>query len=684
MGQFDRIFEPLTIKDVTIRNRIVSTSHSEVFAKDGLPTDRLIAYHTEKARGGIGMTMCGGSSSVSIDSPTGWWNSLNVATDDIIPGLTRLASSVHDQGAALTIQLTHMGRRSRWDGQDWTNLVSPSGQREPVHRANCKVMEPEDIERIVRDFGKAARRVREAGLDGIEVSCAHQHLVDQFWSPNSNFRSDDYGGSFENRMRFGIEVFREIRRMAGDDYMVGMRMCGDEFHEGGLHQDELLAIAQYYVDTGMIDFISVIGSGADTNALTANLVPNMAYPPAPFLYLASAIKAEVDVPIIHAQNIKDPVSANRILEEGHVDLVGMTRAHIADPHMVNKVREGRVDQIRLCIGANYCINRMYAGLDVACIQNAAIGRETHIPHKIPKAEQRRRIVIVGGGPGGMEAARVSGERGHDVILLERGETLGGQVNLATRAPARDQMAQMTSWLAMELKRLGVDIRFNTEASADLVRELAADVVILATGGKPNLDGFASWRDEPGMQVVSTHEIFQGRAEPGKNVIIYDVMGTYAGATCADYLASRGTLVEVVSPDMSIGEDLGGTVRPVYNKRLLEKEVIFTPNFGLRQIYHEDDKVVAVLRNEYTNQEEERVVDQVILENGVLPDETLYYELKPSSRNHGQVDLEALFASRPQPEPEFDGDYLLYRVGDCVSARDIHAAIYDSLRLCKDF
>jgi len=327
---------------------------------------------------------------------------------------------------------------------------------------------------------------------------------------------------------------------------------------------------------------------------------------------------------------------------------------------------------------------MYAGLDVACIQNAAIGRETHIPHKIPKAAHRRRIVIVGGGPGGMEAARVSGERGHEVILLERDDALGGQVNLATRAPARDQMAQMTSWLSMELKRLGVDTRFNTDANAELVRGLEPDVVILATGGKPNLDGFASWRDEPGMQVVSTHEIFQGRAMPGKNVIIYDVMGTYAGATCADYLVSRGSLVEIVSPDMSIGEDLGGTVRPVYNRRLLEKEVIFTPNFGLRHIYHEDDKVVAVLRNEYTNQEEERVVDQVILENGVIPDEALYYELKPSSRNHGQIDLEALFASRPQPEPPFNGDYLLYRVGDCVSARDVHAAIYDSLRLCKDF
>ncbi len=682
MGQFDKIFEPLTIKQVTIRNRIVSTSHSEVYAKDGLATDRLAAYHAEKARGGIGMTMCGGSSSVSIDSPTGWWNSLNVATDAVIPGLRKVADAVHNHGAALTIQLTHMGRRSRWDGFDWPNLMSPSGLREPVHRANCKTMEVEDIRRIIDEFGQAARRVREAGLDGIEVSAAHQHLVDQFWSPLTNLREDEYGGSFENRMRFGIEVLTEMRRVAGDDYMIGIRMCGDEFHEGAMDQQEMLRIARYYTDSGLIDFISVIGSGADTNALAANLVPNMAYPPAPFLYLASGIKAEVDIPIIHAQNIKDPVSAARILEEGHVDLVGMTRAHIADPHLVNKTREGRVDQIRLCVGANYCINRMYSGLDVACSQNASVGREESMPNRIEKAADRRRVVIVGGGPGGMEAARVCGERGHEVILLERSDALGGQINLAAKAPARDQMTQITRWLAMELDRLGVDIRFHTEADAATISALQPDVVVLATGARPSLDGFASWQGDTG-RVATTHEIFTGQAAPGSNVLIYDVLGSYAGVTCADYLAGRGTLVEVVTPDMSVGEDLGGTVRPVYNKRLLEQEVIFTPNFALRDIYKEDGKLVAVLRNEYTGQEEERVVDQVIVENGVIPDETLYYQLKDGSRNHGQVDLEALFAARPQPEPEFDGDYLLYRVGDCVSARDIHAAIYDSLRLCKD-
>ncbi|MGI8739604.1 MAG: FAD-dependent oxidoreductase [Gammaproteobacteria bacterium] len=683
MGQFDALFRPLKIKHLTIRNRIVSTSHSEVYGENGMPTERFRAYHAEKAKGGIGMTMCGGSSSVSIDSPTSWWNSLNVADDRIIPHFQKLSEAVHAHGAAIMIQLTHMGRRSRSDGQHWPNLLSPSGLREQVHRANCKIIEVEDIERIVRDFGQAVRRVKEGGLDGAELSAAHQQLIDQFWSPLTNQRTDGYGGTFENRMRFGIEVLGEIRRVVGDDFIVGMRMCGDEFHDGAMDNQEMIRIAKYYAESGLIDFVNVMGSGADTYALSANLVPSMAYPPQPFLYLAASIKAEIDLPVIHAQNIKDPISAARIIEEGQVDLVGMTRAHIADPHLVNKIREDKVDQIRQCVGANYCINRMYSGLDVACVQNAATGREQTMPHRIRRSEQRRRIVVVGGGPGGMEAARVCAERGHEVILFEKNDACGGQINLAAKAPARDQIAGITRWLTMELSRLRVDVRLNHEADATTVRGLDPSVVIVATGGEPNLSEFPAWHAGEGL-VVSTHDILAGRIKPAKNVLVVDVHGGYPGATCADFLAHRDVLVEIVSPDASFGEELGGTVRPVYLRRLYEKDVVLTPNFSLKDVYREEEKLVAVLANEYTGAEEERVVDQIVVENGVRPDVRLYYALKDYSRNRGQLDLKALFAANSQPAPEFDGEFLMYRVGDCVSARDIHAAIYDSLRLCKDF
>lgn len=682
MGQFDKLLEPLKIKNVTIRNRIVSTPHAEVYADNYVPNERYILYHAEKARGGVGMTMFGGSSSVSIDNPVTWWKSLDFSNDRIIEPLQKMSDAVHGHGAALMVQLTHMGRRSRWDGGNWPHLPSPSGLREPVHRATCKIIEIEDIDRIVKDFGKAALRAKQGGLDGIEISADHQQLVDQFWSPRVNKRTDGYGGSFENRMRFGLEVLEEVRKQVGDDFVVGLRMCGDEFHPDGITQDEAIRIAKFYTETGMVDLLSVTGSGADTHATLANCMPNMAYPPEPFLYLASGIKAEVNVPVIHAQNIKDPMSAARIIEEGHVDLVGITRGHIADPHFVNKMKEGRLDEIKQCVGANYCIDRQYQGIDVLCVQNAATSREKVMPHVFKKSDKKKKVVVVGGGPAGMEAARVCAERGHDVTLFEKQGTLGGQITLAAKAPARDQIAGISRWFMLELKRLKVDTRLNTEANADAIRDLKPDIVIIATGGHPFLEQEPNWHADEGL-VVSTHDILSGRVEPAKNVLVMDVTSVFPGATCADYIANRGSLVEIVTPDLHVGEGMGGTTLPVYNKRFSEKDVVLTPNMLLHDVYREGDKLIAVLENEYIGTQEERVVDQIVVENGVRPNEDLYNELKEQSRNKGQVDLEKLYAFQPQPEVPGEG-FLLYRVGDCISPRDIHGAIYDSLRLCKDF
>ncbi len=685
MGQFDKLLQPLQIKGLTIRNRVVSTPHSEVNAENGMPTERYIAYHVEKAKGGIGMTMVGGSSSIAPDSPIMWWKSLDVSTDRIIPHFQNLSRAVHEHGAAIMVQITHMGRRSRWDGENWPHLVSPSGIREPVHRSTCKTIEVEEIHRIIDCYAQAARRVKEGGLDGVEISAAHQHLIDQFWSPRTNKRTDEWGGSFENRMRFGIEVFKAVRKQVGDDFVVGLRMCGDEFHPDGLNQEELIKIAKYYTETGLVDFLSVIGSGADTHATLMNCMPNMSYPPEPFLYLASRIKSEVNVPVIHAQNIKDPMSAARIIDEGHVDLVGVTRGHIADPHFVNKMKDGRLDEIKQCVGANYCIDRQYRGLDVLCAQNAATNREQTMPHVLKRIDvaKKKRVVVVGGGPAGMEAARVTAERGHDVTLFEKNSSLGGQITLASKAPARDQIAGITRWFQLELARLKVDVRLNTEADEAAIKALNPDVVVIATGGTANLQEFACWHADEGL-VVSTHDILSGKVEPGKNVLVFDIPGTFAASTTADFIANRGSLVEIVTPDLGVGEDMGGTTRPVYHKRLFEKDVIMTPNYFLHDVYREGDKLVAVLRNEYTEQDEERVVDQVVVENGVLPNEALYYAMKGASRNNGQIDLETQYANQGQSKYEQSGDgYLLYRVGDCVSPRDIHAALYESLRLFKD-
>jgi NADPH-dependent 2,4-dienoyl-CoA reductase/sulfur reductase-like enzyme len=435
----------------------------------------------------------------------------------------------------------------------------------------------------------------------------------------------------------------------------------------------------------MVDYFGVVGSGCDTHNTLANVIPNMSYPPEPFLHLAAGIKEVVSVPVIHAQNIKDPNQAKRILEAGYVDFVGMTRAHIADPHLITKIKLGQTDQIRQCVGANYCIDRQYMGLDVLCIQNAATSREhMGMPHIIEKTTGPiRKVVVVGGGPGGMEAARVAAERGHKVTLVEKASELGGQITIAAKAPQRDQMAGITRWLAMELDRLGVEVILETAANADMIRELKPDVCILATGGTPFIEQNPDWGAEEGL-VVSSWDILNGTVEPGKNVLVYDTICEFSGMSAADYLTSKGSQVELVTDDIKPGVGIGGTTFPTYYRSLYEKEVIMTSDLALLKVYREGDNLIALLENEYTGAKEERVVDQVVVENGIRPNEALYYELKAESVNKGQIDVETLFASQAQPVLSQDNNgMILWRLGDCVSQRNTHAALYDALRLCKD-
>lgn len=686
--RYPHIFTPLQLNKLTLPNRIYSTAHAEVYADaGGLPGDRYIRYYEEKAKGGLGMAICGGSSPVSLDIPQGAWRPVNLTTDRVIEPMARLAEAVHRHGMKIMIQATHMGRRSGYWGDPWPHLVSPSGVREPVHRGNSKTIEVEDIRRIVHDFAKAARRVQASGFDGIEISAAHQQLIDQFWSPRTNMRTDEYGGNLANRLRFGIEVLKAVREEVGRDFCVGIRMCADEFHDNGLDHAAAKEIAAAMSETGLLDFFSVIGSGADTHNTLANCMPPMALPPEPFVNLAAGIKSVVREPVLHAQAIRDITQAERILAAGKVDMVGMTRAHIADPHLMNKVRDGREDQIRQCVGANYCIDRMYTGSDTLCVQNPATSREATMPHVIKPADgPRRRVVVVGAGPAGLEAARVSRSRGHDVVLFERNEAVGGQVALASKAPQREQMAGIIRWLDLETKRLGVERRLGLEATDDMVLSERPDIVVLAAGGRSHAGEKPEWGVAEGL-AVSAWDILSGKVEAAENVLVYDAISTHAGFGTADFIASRGSRVEMVTPDVKVADDVGGTTFPIFYRRLYGLGIVPTPNFWLDRVYAEGNKRIAVLRNEYTDELEERAVDQVVIENGIRPNDELYWKLKDRSRNRGQADLEALFGARPQPalaEAPDDGSFLMYRIGDCVSMRNIHAAIYDGLRLCKDF
>ncbi|GBQ30938.1 NADH:flavin oxidoreductase [Gluconacetobacter azotocaptans] len=677
----EALFKPLRIKNLVIRNRVMSTSHAPGYGKDGKPQERYQLYHAEKAKGGIGLTMFGGSSSVECDSPATPWNQIAVSDDSVVPYFREFADRVHQHGARLMIQLTHMGRRTRWDTDAWLPVIAPSVRREPASRSIPKEMEPEDIARVVRAFADAARRCRDGGLDGLEISAAHGHLVDQFWSPSANTRRDAYGGSLEHRMRFGIEVLTAIREAVGDDYVVGMRMSGDELLKGGLTQDECVTIAADYAGRGLVDFVNIVGGQARDDMAHAVSLPNMSFPVAPFLHLASAIKREVDVPVFHAQRITDLASAARAVAEGHVDMVAMTRAHIADPHLVNKLAEGRDDDIRQCVGAGYCIDRIYVGGDALCLQNAATGREATMPHDIRPGDIRRRVVVVGGGVAGLEAARVCALRGHAVVLFEREGATGGQVNVAAKAGWREALSGIVRWLDAQVRKLGVEVRTGVEATAALVAAEKPDIVIVATGGAPSLG------ELPGSDLTSsTHAVLDGTVSPTGSVLLYDEMGQHNAASVAEVLATRGCLVELATHDRLIAQEVGTTNQPVHLRELYRLGLILTPNAELIETYREGNRLVAVLRNTMTGAEEERVVDHVVVECGTLPRDALYFALKDGSVNRGQTDLPALLEGRAQPALAGcgAGEYALFRIGDAVAGRNIHAALYDALRLCKDF
>ena len=680
MATKDPLLEPFRLKHLTLRNRFMLTAHEPSYTEDGMPKARYRLYHAEKAKGGIALTMIGGSSVISPDSPQAFGNIL-LYKDEVVPWLRELADDVHGHGAAVMIQITHLGRRTSWSKEEWLPVIAPSAVREPAHRAFPKAVEDWDIARVIRHYADAAERCKAAGLDGLEIEC-YGHLADQFWSPATNRRDDEYGGSLENRLRFSLEALAAIRARVGPDFIVGVRMVCDEDWERGLPREEGIEIAQRLAAGGGIDFINVIRGHIETDEALSHVIPGMGTRLAPHLDFAGEVRAATRFPVFHAARIQDVATARHAVASGKLDMVGMTRAHMADPHIARKVMQGREEEIRPCVGMGYCIDRIYFAGEALCIHNAATGREATMPHVVARSPgAKRKVVVVGAGPGGLEAARVAAARGHEVVLFEAADKPGGQLVLAAGLKRRREILGIALWRMAECRRDGVEMRFNAYAEVgDVLRE-EPDIVVVATGGVPN----TSFLDEGAELATTSWDILSGAAKPAESVILFDDNGAHPGMSAAELIAEAGSRLEIATPERILAPEVGGTNYPAYFKAFAAHDVAITLNHRLERIRREGNRLVAVFLNEYDKSHRERRVDQIVVEHGTLPLDELYFALKPGSRNLGEIDHDALIANRPQAlvrNPA--GTYALYRIGDAVASRNIHAAVYDALRLAKDF
>ncbi len=673
----DPLLEPFQLRHLSLRNRIISTAHAPAFAEDGQPRDRYRLYHEEKAKGGVALTIIGGSTNIAPDSPS-VFGQLYAGDDSVIPWFRRLTDGVRSKGAAVMCQITHMGRRTTWDQAHWLPVAGPSGTRERAHRAFPKAMEHEDMDRIVQQFAEAAARCQQGGFDGIEL-LSHSHLLGQFLSPLINRRDDRYGGSLENRLRLTFDVLAAVRKAVGAEFIVGMRVTGDELKKGGLSADECVKVAQYLEQSGSVDFLNILAGAPYDDLGLAGWVPPMGMPAAAHLTVAGRIRQAVDLPILHAGGMADVATARHAVSGGHVDLVGMTRAQIADPHLVAKLQRGEEARIRPCVGLGYCVDRVNQGKDAVCGHNAATGREAQLPHFHEKSERRRGAVVVGGGPAGLDAARILAERGHDVTLMEAGSALGGQLRLASGSPTRTQVWGAADWLISEVQRLNVDVRLNTFAEEEEVLALAPDVVIVATGGWPEPDSY-----EGAELALSSWDVLSGEATPTGEVLLLDEGGDQPALVCAEALAQSGCNVELVTPDRTIAHDLGPTNSAVFLQSLARLDVGFSCFEEIEKIEKAGNRKAVTLRHVLTGESRVRTVDHCVVERGLTPNDGLFFALKPKSINRGQVDHRALInGGSAFGEVQFGDGFVLARIGDAIAGRNIHAAVLDAVRICKD-
>jgi mycofactocin system FadH/OYE family oxidoreductase 2 len=654
MSLYPHLFSPLRIGSVTVRNRIMQTAHVKLFARDAVDSQRNVDYQVARARGGAGLLITG-NRVVHPTSTTGFprvaWAYLREALD----ADRHLTEAVHEHDAVIFAQLNHFGVNASSDSADDLRVLwGPSAVKSPAYGETPKAMEQEDIREVVEWWGRSAELSREGGFDGTEVHISHSYLLHQFLSPLYNKRTDEYGGSFENRLRFAREVIEEVRRRVGSDWVVGVRISLSDFIPGALDVEDAIRVAQELEGDGRIDYVNVTAAGYHNiwRAIEPSDVPD-GY----LVELTAKVKSSLaELPVFAVGGIKDAALAEKIVADGKADMVAMTRAQIADPEFASKAREGREGDIVHCIRGNQgCIGRVFKGLPIACTVNPAAGREGRFA-TLPPADPPARWLVAGGGPAGMKAAATLAERGHAVTLVEKEDRLGGQVNLILLTPGREEFGWITIDLERRLGRLGVDVRLGTEATLKIVRELAPDGVIVATGAVPGRTGFSSVNPLvetlPGVEqdnVLTVWDVLLGTRPVGKRVVVLDDDGTRAAAGVCEVLLDGGSEVELVSRWNALFPATLTTLDMAHlYSRLLGKGLAYRLNSWASAI---EDQTVSIF-NLYTGASETiEGIDTVVLATGPKANDELYFALKGEVEN-------------------------LHRIGDCVAPRKLDHAIYE--------
>ncbi|MFC1824202.1 FAD-dependent oxidoreductase [Thermodesulfobacteriota bacterium] len=652
-NQFQHLLSPIRIKDVDIRNRIVSTGHGTGLGVSGVPSQKLIDYHVERAKGGCGLIIV----EVASVHPSCMCPLIGY-DENLIPEYKKLTEAVHEHGAKVVLQVGHIGRQ-RFFGRRllWAPSAMPYRFYDTVG-LTPKEIEVEEIKEVVAGWGKAAYITRESGFDGVEIHSLYgNYLLGAFLSTYSNKREDEYGGSLENRMRIIYEVMDAIRENVGDDYMVGMQLNGDDLTPGGLGLEDFKEVASLVDQTGQIDYLV---AKAGTYWVVNMVIPDMQHPLGLWVPYASAFKEVTEKAIIIAVGrINDPVFAEKVLIDGHSDMVAMTRAQISDPELANKVREGRLEDIRPCIACNDgCWGSIYGGI-FGCTHNPAAGKESRLGvGTLDTVETTKKVMVIGGGPGGLKAAEIAARRGHQVSLYEKKQELGGQVRIAVKGEGRSELEGVYRYLIHQVNQLGIETHLGTEVTADMVLKENPDAVVVATGSTPRRISFTGIPpfdpDNPvprGLDqdnVLTSWDLLEDEAEVGRKVVVADDgEGNWKAVSIAEHLLERGKEVEFITP-FEFAWDLTSERKTPLLRRILKKNINITPYSMIKEI----DGTNVVTYNIYTRQEKViEGVDHVILAYYHKANDELYFALKGRVKD-------------------------LHRIGDCVAPRMIGDAIRD--------